>query len=563
MGTFTTTIMRMLDSLVNAQKLLPYTGEWVPEDHRDRLRQYEVFRALSENRFGALLKNPEAAKKLRGYGDYALIVETSRDAVIGDRIEIEVPGSSDEKNTGAIARKKFLDEWARKERWASKVFRAETDAAAVGDCVYELRPDGQRLRLRTHDPESFFPVWENADGDFHQAYLAWEELNTGQYLETEPANLTDVRNKDGEVVLYRRHYEVITRAQAVERKVKLAGAETRKSICVVSAGWYRIEVKGQQKAPGFKFLALLGSELLDDGTPIIDLDTGFDTVPLFYVPNREATAQPWGLPEGESVLQLLLDASQDQADLKDNTFHNAFPVMYDEMDTVAPTPRPGANQPATPSSEKYRPGTIYNRRKLGVVDLSNGNKILIEHEDYLISKALCNSRTTMIAAGKMEVGEIPSGIALMIALLPLLAKTLPKRTTRRDKLGMLLKYVMRWHREFGAPEDFFSAAGDATEQSQRTKSAWPAGIWDSEEAYPSFGSIIPIDKKQVSEMVRDLDDKISDETAVNMLVMAGFPIDDAAEEVKRLADARKPTAGAPGSGLGNEGRVIEIPGVTA
>jgi len=562
MGTFATSVMGWLSALVDEGKLLPYKGEWVPSDHHERLRQYEIFRALTENRFGALLRSKETGKKLRGYGDYALIVDTSRDAVLGDRVEIEVPGSTDEKNAGAVARKAFLDRWARNERWASKLYRAETDAAAVGDCVYELRPDGSRLRLRTHDPESFFPVWVNAEGDFDEAYLAWEELNTAQYLPVRPGNMTDIRNRDGEVIVYRRHYRVISRERATELGITLVGARSRKEICIVSAGWYRIETKGGAAAVGLEYLQLLGSELLDDDTPIVNLDTGFDTVPVFYVPNREATNQPWGLPEGEAVLQLLLDASQDATDLKDNTFHNAFPILYDENPPIATLPRPGQQGAATQSSEKYRPGTIYNGRKLGTVDMSKGNTILLEHEKWLITKALSNSRTTLIAAGKLEVGEIPSGIALLIAMLPLFSKTLPKRTTRRDKLGMLLKHVIRWHREFGRPSDFFGAAQPADGQGS-AEPQWPAGIWNSEEAYPSFGSIIPIDRTQVSEIVASLlhADAISDEVAVEMLQQAGFPIHDAAEEVQRIKERRALPVGAPGSGLGNQG--IAIPGIDA
>ena len=48
------------------------------------------------------------------------------------------------------------------------------------------------LHLRTHDPECFLPVWENAEGDFSEAYLAWEERNTGQYLPAAPGNLRDL-----------------------------------------------------------------------------------------------------------------------------------------------------------------------------------------------------------------------------------------------------------------------------------------------------------------------------------------------------------------------------------
>lgn len=547
MKTFGSAVTTMLSELVNATSMLPYQGDWVPEDHRDRLRQYEVFRALHENRFAAMLRDGEARKRLREYGDYGLIVETSRDAVLGDRIGIEVPGSSDEDNPGAKARQALLDQWAERERWASKIFRAETDAAAVGDCVYELRPAGTRLRLRAHDPESFFPVWENSEGDFSEAYLAWEEANNGQYLPTPPANLKDLRDRDGEVVLYRRHYRVMTAAAAREKGIQIRGGPTREEICFVTAAWYQIEKSGAA-ATGWNQLKLLGHELTDDGREIIDLDTGFDEVPLFYVPNQEATGQPWGLPEGSLVLQVLLDLRQDHADLKENTYMNAFPVMYDENAGTASAPRAGS--PQVKPEEKYKPGRIYNGRKLGIVDTSKGNDLLMKHEEFLVAKAMRNSRTSEILAGLVDAGQVPSGYAMMIAMIPTLAKTVAKRTTRRDKLAMLLKHVLRWHRDWADPAAYGLAE-------------WAAGTFEDTSAYPAFGSVVPIDRQQLSEIVRNLmmAGAISEETAVAMLLAGGFPIDDASAEVERLKQAGQLPPGAPGSGLGNEGRTIPIPGL--
>lgn len=565
MATFGSAIMTMLRGLVDPAKLLPYTGEWVPEDHRDRLRQYEIFRALFDNRFGPLLRNAEAGQRLREYGDYALIVETSRDAVLGDQVSIEVPGSADADNAGAIARQQLLDQWAQRERWASKIFRGETDAAAVGDCVYELRPDGDRLRLRAHDPESFFPVWLSSEGEFEEAYLAWEEDNNGQYLPEgeDPGPLipdpsggllpvidyTDLRNRDGEVVLYRRHYKVVDADKARDAGADVLTGSGRQKVCLVSAAWFQIE-KDSRAATGWDRLKLLGYEKTRDGREINNLDTGFDEVPLFYVPNKEATNQPWGLPEGESILHALLDLRQDHADLKENTFANAFPVLYDENPPAAAgPPRPGGVQHRT--EEKYQPGRIYNGRKLGVVDLSAGNELLLRHEEFLVGKALRNSRTSAILAGVQDAGQVPSGYAMTIAMIPTLSKTVAKRTTRRDKLGMMLKHVLRWHRDWADPADFGHTGG------------WPATMWDDDAAFPSFGSIIPMDKAQVAQIVRDLSiaDRISDETAVAMLMAAGFPIDDAVAEIERLREMRAAPIGAPGSGMGTFGGV-PIPGIT-
>lgn len=563
-------IRRLLDGLANT---MPNAGgDWVPEEHENRLRQYAFFRALHENAYGELFKDPAKRKKLREYGDYSLVVDTSRDAVLGDQVGIDVPGADDEANAGAVARRLMLQQWAKRERWASRLYMGETDAAAVGDAVYEIRAEGDRITLRAHDPESFFPVWKNSVGDFDEAYLAWEERNTGQYLPTQPANLTDLRNRDGEDVLYVAHYRTVDRATAAALGVRFGGDDDRQEVALVSAAWYRIKKRDGTPARGFAFLEKLADEVRADGTPVKDSDTGFETPPLWYVPNLEQTGQPWGKPEGASVFQALIDAAQDHTDLKENTFYNAFPPLYDEN---PPAPqavrRPG--EPATPNqgTTPYKPGTIYNGRKLGAVDLSNGNALLLEHERFLIDKVLTNTRTTHIAAGLVKPNEVPSGAALLIGMMPLVSKTMPKRIIREDKLGLMLKHVIRWHRRHGNPADFdfseLNAAPGATvtledgeQPTGESAAGWPAGIFEREDARPLFGNIIPIDRKQVSEMVRDLlgAGAISDVTAVAMLMAAGFPIDDATEEVERLKEAAQPPVGAPGAAVDGGGRLIDI-----
>lgn len=532
--------LQWLETLIDPSRLLPESLEWVPPEHLDRLRQYDLFRAVAENRVGPLLKEKDDREKWRTYGDYGLIVDTARDAVVGDAIGIDVPGSEDDETPGAKDRQHLLDEWARRERWASKVYRAETEAAEVGDAVYELRPDGHRLRLQVHEPETFFPVWEDGEGSFSTAYLAWEEPNNGQYLPEPPVGeaLRTLRDRDGAVVLYLRTYELIKRPDG------LGSDDERDQVATVTAGWYALK-DDDAAAAGFTRMSSLGFELQEGGEPFENFDTGFDEIPVFYVPNREIAGQPWGAPEGDRVLQVLMDLGQDHTDLRENTLHCAFPVMYDELTPVAAGPRTGAAaaRPSTKSEEKYKAGTIYNGRKLGVVDLSAGNKVLLEHEGFLVEKAMRNTRTSEVMAGLADLGDVPSGYAMLIALIPTIAKTLPKRVIRRDKMGMMLKHVLRWHRRYGDPDTFFDGG-------------WPGEIWTSDEAYPSFGSMLPVNRDEVVGHVTTTltAEAISTTTAVAMLQAAGFPIDDAQKEVERIEEERSLPVGAPRSGFGNEGQ---------
>lgn len=569
MKSFLTAVRSLLAGLANASALQP-SGEWIPADHLDRLAQYDLFRRLDEGSFAEILTSREDRAKFREYGDIGLIVDTSRDAVLGDSFGIEVPGSADPSNPGAAARLTLLETWAERERYASKLYQGESDAALVGDSVYELRADGTRLRLKVHEPEAFFPVWDSVDGEFSEAYIAWEEPNNGQWPGAPAASLRDLRHRYGDTILFRRHYWKVAAADAPAG----IAADGRDEVALVSGGWYRIDDIDGERSSALDGLTLIAYELDSDGNPLEEGDTGFDEIPLFYVPNIETTRQPWGLPECHRVAKLLIDAALDQTDMRENTRYSAFPVLYDEKDRPAGRVVPGTAAGQARASEPYKPGQIYNDRKLGMIDFSNGNKVLLEHERFLIEKALSNSRTTTIAAGFIATpGEIPSGLALTIALLPLIQKTLPKRQTRRDKLGMLLKHVLRWHQANGNPADFFQVVdrlevpgddGAPTVVERRTPAEeWPGGIWDDFTAYPAFGAIVPFDKKQTSEIVRDLLNAgaISAELGIAILQAAGFPIDDAAEEVERIRSANEPPPGASGSGFGREG--VPIPGLTA
>ena len=569
MKSFLSAVKSLLSGLADATLLTP-KGEWIPEDHLPRLAQYDLFRRLDEGQFAELIRDPAEKAKFREYGDIGLIVDTSRDAVLGDDFGIEVPGAEDEDNSGARARLTLLESWAERERYASKLYQGESDAALVGDSVYELRADGERLHLKVHEPEAFFPVWDSVDGDFSEAFIAWEEPNNGQWPGAPDMPVRDLRNKYGDVVLFRRHYRKVDPVD-----FPLVDAVGRDKLAIVTGGWYRIDDL-RERASRLDQFTLIAAELDSDGNPLVDADTGFDEIPLFYVPNIETTRQPWGLPEAHRVAKILIDASLDQSDMRENTRYSAFPLVYDKAEKAQGRIAPGTPEPSARSAEPYKPGMIYNGRDLGMIDFSNGNKVLIEHERFLIEKALSNSRTTTIAAGLVNTpGEIPSGLALTIALLPLIQKTMPKRQTRRDKLGMMLKHVLRWHRANGSPGQFFRVvetieeAGEGPDAATRrvereTAEAardWPTGIWDDVVAYPTFGTILPIDKKATSEIVRDLMNAgaISQELATMILQAAGFPIEDAAEEVERIREASRPPPGLPGSGFGREG--TPIPGL--
>ncbi|KPC94797.1 hypothetical protein ADL27_12545, partial [Streptomyces sp. NRRL F-6602] len=120
-----------------------------------------------------------------------------------------------------------------------------------------------------------------------------------------------------------------------------------------------------------------------------------------------------------------------------------------------------------------------------------------------------------VALGTTDPSKAPSGYALQLSLGPLDSLIASMRLARDHKYQLLLKFVQRLHLAGQHPE-------------------W-AGV-RVQAAKLVFGPYTPTDKQAVLEQVTIGVEKrvLSQETAITMLMEAGFPIDDAAEELKRI-----------------------------
>jgi hypothetical protein len=141
--------------------------------------------------------------------------------------------------------------------------------------------------------------------------------------------------------------------------------------------------------------------------------------------------------------------------------------------------------------------TIFNLGAEGtmtVLDLSTGLEKMMAFGDRLVDRLLVNARVPASLVGRVDSSDAPSGIAMLIDAAPFAEVIGTLRMTRDPKYSLLLEFAQRLAMTSGAIE-----AGPIP----KTRVA--------------FGSFLPMDRT----------------TAVQLLIGAGFPIEDAKAEVEQ------------------------------
>jgi hypothetical protein len=149
-----------------------------------------------------------------------------------------------------------------------------------------------------------------------------------------------------------------------------------------------------------------------------------------------------------------------------------------------------------------------------VIDASNGLTALGQYRNELLSRLSVNSRTPEALLGRIKPNEVPSGIALALGFSNHTSMIREMRRVRKDKYRLLLRMI------------------------QRMMMMYDPEVTEVFTADMIFGSYMPSDREQAVEQVVQLLNShgCSIETAVQMLIAAGLPIDDATLEVERIRE---------------------------
>ncbi|MEU6256302.1 hypothetical protein [Streptomyces sp. NPDC047043] len=495
---------------------------WVPPYELRRLAAYKVLASYDNNQAGQLAATGGDASALerRELGDAANLVDTALGYLLGSEQKVAVEGAehADEETptpgaAEAAAVQDRLRKWADKELLTFRVQQAERTAVLLGDSVLALawNPEKQRPTLRAYDPGFFFPQWDDEDDDFpHRVHLAWElpaDDDAGlkarvRRVTYELGPIDEGGDDDADGV------------GASGRTYPWEPGRTSNVTCYLTdAEWLLDDLKSGEALDHLP-MGKASFRVRSDGTELNRLDLMIDFVPVVHIANTIPNGgEHWGRSVLARVLQALDELAATDSDSSAASATTGTPIIG-----LAGARLPVDRATGRPQELEVKAGAVWQLGETGRMDALDTSPQLAElraRVDHLLERIAANSRVTAAGLGTLDATEVPSGYALKLALGPLDALIGMMRLAREHKYRLLFKMVQRLYQ-----------AGRAE--------GWTVG--ETLPARLAWAPHTPTDRGAVLEEVVKAYGAgvLSLETAVSMLLEAGYPIKDASQEVERI-----------------------------
>lgn len=417
----------------------------------------------------------------------------------------------------AREREKWLRQWADDEGFLAKIVEAEGDAVCLGDAVYALAWSSEAGRpvVTVYDPGFYFPVLETTRRDYPtRVHVAWEEDDSEKHrwvhrITWELGPIMPAMDADGfprfendRLVLL----EGDTQREdgTIVRRYPWQTAEEDPSsvTCYLSEARWRL---GDTGAIGLDDFSAANAQYLlnEDGEPLRRLDLRIDFLPVIHIPNTPASKEHFGRSLIGRVSQLLDDIQAADTDRAKASSTTGVPPIH-----LAGAVANGA--------VSVKPGQLFTTSengKMTVLDTSAGLTALGELADGLRDLLSVNSQLSAETLGRVKASEVPSGLALIVAMATTVGLTRKMRLVRTRKYPLLHGQVQK-----------LAMAGGALP---------PGPVLRAELA---FGSVLPSDVAAVVERVVKLlqEHGISRATALRWLTDAGLDVGDLSEELDRI-----------------------------
>ncbi|MFE2179318.1 hypothetical protein [Streptomyces sp. NPDC059455] len=457
------------------------------------------------------------ALERRELGDAATLVDTALGYLLGSEQKVAVEGAehADEETptpgaAEAAAVQERLRKWADKELLTFRVQQAERAAVLLGDSVMALawNPEKQRPTLRVYDPGFFFPQWEDEDDDFpRKVHLAWDlPADDDAGLKARVRRVT---------------YELGPIFEDSDDGTETGGrsypwepGRTSNVTCYLTdAEWLLEDLKNGEALDRLP-MDKAAYRVRPDGTELNRLDLMIDFVPVVHIANTIPDGgEHWGRSVLARVLQVLDELAATDSDSSAASATTGTPIIG-----LAGARLPVDRETGRPQELEVKAGAVWQLGETGRMDALDTSPQLAElraRVDHLLERIAANSRVTAAGLGTLDATEVPSGYALKLALGPLDALIGMMRLAREHKYRLLFKMVQRLYQ-----------AGRAE--------GWMAG--ETLSARLAWAPHTPTDRGAVlEEVVKAYGGRVlSLETAVTMLLEAGYPIKDASQEVERI-----------------------------
>ncbi|WP_189750645.1 hypothetical protein, partial [Streptomyces tendae] len=420
-------------------------------------------------------------------------------------------------------------------------------------------PAKQRATVRATDPGFYFPVLpEDGDTEFpDRVHFAWElpedprrglkprlrriTYELGPIGPATAAGVDEagravravrtVEDADGQLIPVVGQGDVVDAGTGVVSRMYAWNDAPSTTTCYLTdATWTLEDLKGPVDVDALP-LDKATFATRSDGEVLDHLDLLIDFIPVVHVPNTVPPAEEhWGQSSLAKVLQVFDELASSDTDSARASATTGLPMVA--ISGVADSR----------TQMDVGPGSLFklgDNGKLTAVDTSPALRELREHVKDLKDRAANNARLPAVALGTTDPSKAPSGYALQLSLGPLDSLIASMRLARDHKYALLLKFVQRLHLAGQHPD------------------------WTGVRVQPAklvFGPYTPTDKQAVLEQVTIGVEKrvLSQETAITMLMEAGFPIDDAAEELKRIDNRSFEAARALADALGNPEEVARF-----
>lgn len=553
---------------------LDLAPSWVPRDQRRRLAAYLVRAAYANN--VARLMLPTSVEQAerdqhREYGDVPTFLDRVADAMLGTGWQIVVDGAEGDFTDGpelperpaeaaddadelvkriadgriaawtaqatgivedwldrlaaqpaAQTRQNELREWADAASLAATLHEGEHTAVSLADAVYVLWPQvGDWPLVEVYDPATYFPELDDLDRGAYPdvVHLAWEfevrdGTNTERFLRRLTWEIVDLtlehmvmdrsgpawKGPDGAPLPAGQQPELhegdaINANGIIERTLPWheEGDDRATTTCVFSNGVWKLDAVEAGKVKALDLSAAQWDAYRQD--------LGVDFIPVVHLPNTPAGARHFGDATLDKVAQLLDDLAATDTRIMGGSQYLGAPTVGASGVNVA--------------DGVMAPGKIIGLGKdgrLDPLDLSAGIAELFNLDDRLMDRFLQNVSAPGELLGRVDESTT-SGLHLLLKFTPWSQLVGSMRLPRAAKYRIFLRMVQR------------------LAQVQGVLPPGPTPV-----ARIAFGSFLPSDTTATIEQVTKLlaAKAISRPTAVDMLVGAGLPIDDARAEVERI-----------------------------
>lgn len=385
--------------------LMPASGmpSWIPDPlDQQRIMSYQIYEQIYWD-------VPETFKLVqRGTEDKPIYVPSARTIIetmhryTAPDMKLNLkPSFVNPATTEAITRyRQVWDDLFKRERFWSKLASNKRYGLIRGDWLWYIladpaKPEGRRISIRTLDPASYFPIWDEDDVD----------RIIGCHI------VDQIKNEDGETEIRRTTY--------------LKPGTSRNSGQYVTRETLVFSMDEEWQGPEAKPSRTI--------MPLTEM-TGITSLPVYHIKNFDEPQNPFGSSEIRGLERLIAAVNQGISDQELALALDGLGVY--ETDAPPPTDDDGNEQNWVLGPGRvveHPPGTNF-RRVQGVGSVTPS----IDHLNWLIQRMREGAGTPDVAVGSVDVSVAESGVALALKFSPILARTEEKDTSIKEVFAQML-----------------------------------------------------------------------------------------------------------------------------